>query len=366
MILSLKNVAFCLLDWGLLRPETIVDGDLTILETSRRNLNFKVVRKKGPGFFVKQIQLWNPQIRAEMQREAACYWLPEHDPAFAPLAGIIPKYAHYDAGRSVLITELLPEGESMADYQRRLGQFPPDLSAELGRLLATCHRVGNGDLQSNKHLAAFPKAIPWILSVHQQNPSQFNDLSQGNSQMLSVMRQYPDFQRALDDLRNQWQRNSLIHGDMKWDNCLIESPGAQPGQRKLRIVDWELADVGDGAWDVGAMFQAYLSSWILSMNMPPGVPPAQAMNRAQYPLESMQPSIQSFWTAYRDALGLSGKEAQAWLERSVKYGAARMIQTVYECMFRSPQLTPNALCLLQVSMNILQQPREAIEHLLAL
>jgi hypothetical protein len=35
-------------------------------------------------------------------------------------------------------------------------------------------------------------------------------------------------------------------------------------------------------------------------------------------------------------------------------------------MFRSPQLTPNALCLLQVSMNILRQPREAIEHLLAL
>lgn len=65
-------------------------------------------------------------------------------------------------------------------------------------------------------------------------------------------------------------------------------------------------------------------------------------------------------------MGLSGATAQACLERSAKYGAARMIQTVYEYMFRSPQLTPNALCLLQVSMNILQQPREAIEHLLAL
>ncbi len=366
MILSLKNVAYYLLECGLISPQVLVEGDLMVVETPRRNLNFKAIRRKGRGYFVKQIQVWNPQMSAELQREAVCYWLPQHDASFAPMAEIVPKYAHYDAARSILITELLPAGETVSDFQRRLGKFPVDLAASLGRMLATCHRLGNGELHNNKHLASFPKAIPWILSVHQQTPSQFNDISMGNTQMLGVMQQYPDFHRALDDLRAQWQRNSLIHGDMKWDNCLVEAPTSQSDPLKLKILDWELADLGDACWDVGALFQAYLSCWILSINMPAGVPPSQLLHRAQYPLESMQPAIRSFWEAYRNSLGLTGATAQAWLERSVRYAAARMIQTVFEYMYRSPQLTPNALCLLQVSLNVLQQPREAIQQLLNL
>ena len=61
---------------------------------------------------------------------------------------------------------------------------------------------------------------------------------------------------------------------------------------------------------------------------------------------------------------LDEKAAKAWLERSVMYAAARMIQTGYEYMYQSPQLTASAVCLLQVSVNILKRPAEAIEHLL--
>ena len=366
MILSLQNVAHYLMECGLLRPEAIVDGDVLVVETARRNLNFKVVRRKGPGFFVKQIQIWNPQISAELQREAVCYWLPQHDRVFAPLADIVPRYAHYDPARCILITELFPDGENVSDYHRRLGKFPAELAAALGQRLADYHRLDGGDLQNNQHLASFPRAVPWILSIHQQNPSQFTDISLGNSQMIGVMQQYPDFQRNLDDLRNQWQKNRLIHGDIKWDNCLIETPTAGGQELKLRIVDWELADLGDAGWDVGAIFQAYLSFWILSINLPAGVPPSQSLHLAQYPVEAMQPAIRAFWETYRDRMELAGPAAEACLDRSVKYAAARMIQTVYECMHRSPQLTTNALCLLQVSMNILQQPREAIRDLLAL
>jgi hypothetical protein len=366
MILSLKNVTLYLLECGLLRPEAIVEGDVMIIEAPRRNLNFKVIRKKGPGFFVKQIQVWNAQISAEMQREAACYWLAEHDRAFAPLAAIVPKYAHYDPARSILITELLPDGENVSDFHRRLGSFPVDLAEALGRLLATYHRLADGGVSSNQHLASFPKTVPWILSIHQQNPSLFTEISRGNTQMIGVMQQYPDFQRALDDLRSQWQRDRLIHGDMKWDNCLVEGRAGASEPLKLRLVDWELADVGDACWDVGAVFQAYLSFWILSIQLPAGVLPAQSLHLAQYPVEAMQPAIRRFWETYRDAMELNGPSANAWLNRSVKYAAARMIQTVFEYMQHAPQLTPNAFCLLQVSMNILLKPGEAICDLLAL
>lgn len=366
MLLSLKNVVPYLLECGLIRPEMIVDGDLMIVETPRRNLNFKVIRKPGPGYFVKQIQQWNPQTTAEMQREAACYWLAQHDRDFARLAALVPKYTHYNAARSILITELLPQGENVSEYHRRVGRFPVELGEALGRMLAAYHALAGGDLSNNQHTASFPKAVPWILSLHRQSPAVFGDLSTGNAQMIGVLQQYPDFHRALDDLRNCWQRKNLIHGDMKWDNCIVEALADPEGPLTLRLVDWELADVGDAAWDVGAIFQAYLSFWILSINIAPGVPPAQCLPLARYRIESMQPAIRGFWKTYCDASGLNGPEAEAWLERSAKYAAARMIQTVYEYMQHAPQLTPNALCLLQVSMNILLRPQEAIRDLLAL
>ena len=43
-----------------------------------------------------------------------------------------------------------------------------------------------------------------------------------------------------------------------------------------------------------------------------------------------------------------------------------MIQTAYESMQYSPQIMSNALCLLQVSFNILRDPQEAVTHLLGI
>jgi hypothetical protein len=50
----------------------------------------------------------------------------------------------------------------------------------------------------------------------------------------------------------------------------------------------------------------------------------------------------------------------------MRFGAARMIQTAYETMQFSPQISPHALCMLQVSFNILREPSEAVSHLLGL
>jgi hypothetical protein len=80
----------------------------------------------------------------------------------------------------------------------------------------------------------------------------------------------------------------------------------------------------------------------------------------------MQPAIRSFWDAYLYTVQPDNQKAEELLERSMKYAAARMIQTAYEILNFSSQLTPNTLCMLQVSLNILKDPSEAIEHLLDL
>jgi hypothetical protein len=220
------------------------------------------------------------------------------------------------------------------------------------------------EVEKSSYTVMFSKVPPWILSVHNQAFPSFNFVSSGNSQLIAIVRQFPDFQRHLDGMRDGWRVNSFIHGDMKWDNCLVEHPVEDPETTHLRVVDWELSDLGDSAWDVGAIFQAYISFWILSIPFPIDLG-GDLNERAKYPLESMQPALGAFWRAYGNGVPPEPNEA-GYLERCVKYAAVRMIQTVYEHLYQSAEMTPSALAMLQVSLNMLNRPAEAREHLLGL
>jgi len=135
---------------------------------------------------------------------------------------------------------------------------------------------------------------------------------------------------------------------------------------RLKIVDWELARLGDPCWDVGSVFANYLSFWLFSIPITGEDPPDRFMDLARYPLERMQPAIRSFWQSYVRTMELDAATSDDWLLCAVKYGAARLVQTAYEQMQMSIHLTGNVVCLLQLSLNILQRPREAMVHLLGL
>ena len=95
-------------------------------------------------------------------------------------------------------------------------------------------------------------------------------------------------------------------------------------------------------------------------------PPDRYLELAQYPLEPMQPAIRAYWRAYARGMELQPQAAHEFLTRSMRYAAARLIQTGFEQMQRSAHLTGNQVCLLQLSLNIMRTPQEAIVHLLGI
>jgi hypothetical protein len=129
-------------------------------------------------------------------------------------------------------------------------------------------------------------------------------------------------------------------------------------------VDWELADFGDACWDVGSVFQAYLASWLLSMPGDAGADTTRLAELAAFPLERMQPAIHAFWRAYAGTLGLDGAAAAERLRRSILFAAARLIQTAWEHTAQTEHVPPNVLYLMQVAMNVLTRPDDAVRHLL--
>jgi len=252
--------------------------------------------------------------------------------------------------------------ETLAEHHQRLGKFPVEIAEALANVLGDYHRETREKLEHVPQASIFPKIVPWALSIHQQQPSWFQSLSAANSQLLQIVQKYDQFATALNQLRAHWNHNSLIHGDIKWDNCLVQTEVAS-AKPVVKVVDWEMADLGDALWDVAAILQSYLSYWILSMPVWPGATPEQMIARAPWPLEMLQAPMNAFWKTYREIAEIPATERKTLLFRSISYGAARMIQSAYESLSFSMQMNSNALYLLQVSMNILLNPEEGAVEL---
>jgi len=362
MILSSRTLPHYLVDRGLIPATAVVDGDYSAREMSRRNRNFRVTAGAGPGLFVKQPGDWEPFSTDTLRREATTYLLARDDPDFQALAEMMPRFVDWDAAHYVLTIELLPAGESLAEHHARTGRFPARIARRLGELLGRYHRHAGSAPRDGARGAVYPRGIPWILNVVHHNPSHVGQVSAGNHALVEMLGRYPAFAPALDAVRDGWRRDALIHGDMKWENCLLLSAddAAVP---ELRIVDWELADFGDACWDVGSVFQAYLASWILSIR-DAGARAESLASLASIPIEQMQPGIRAFWSTYVATLGLDARAADERLRRSMLFAAARLIQTAWEHTAYLPHVPPHVLLMMQVAMNILTRPDDAVRHLL--
>jgi sigma54-dependent transcription regulator len=96
------------------------------------------------------------------------------------------------------------------------------------------------------------------------------------------------------------------------------------------------------------------------------MPPEEFLQHARFPLEKMHPDVRSFWYAYRRALNLDTAQSDAFLIKAIRYAAARLLQTAFERVQHATQVTGEAVLLLQLSMNVLERPREATVQLLGM
>jgi hypothetical protein len=364
---SKTHVVHELLRRGLLQKSEIVEGGLTVADCNSRHRNALVMRKAGPGYFVKEAIPTQPMSVQTLMREAATYALVQQgNGALAPLAALMPRFHVWDPLQRLLVLELLPAAENLGAHARRTNTFSEVLAAQFGHALATYHSRAAGTLTRATHGHIFPCTIPWALTISQQAQSSVTNLSGANAQMLSLIQRYPNFPARLQALQASWRRDTLIHGDMKFENCVLSYPNG-PDQPDIRVVDWEIADIGDPRWDVGSMLQSWLSYWIFSMPADGAVnDPEQLVARAHYPLERMQPAMRAFWKSYAETMGLSGPAERDLLDTCISFGAARMIQTVFESMYQLTQLTAHAIFMLQVSLNMLEEPRAAVSELMAI
>lgn len=375
---------------GRVSPDEIVDGGISVVEVTRRNRNFKVIRASGDGYFIKQAKIEDPMLgvhaAATVRVEAILHQLARSDSDFAALVPLLPTFYGYDPARNAAVFGLL-RCDNVADFHRQTGTFPLDIARALAYVLARYHRgvsprpvsvawpTSFGPATQPQQLppttpTPFPGQMPWILSFHRMRRHNMQLPAGGIVQLHDMIANHPQFASALDSVQQEWQVNAFIHGDMKWENCLLSATSSPRGSDQhsdptITIVDWELADFGDACWDAAAIIQAYLAAWVTSMPTS-FVSPEKMLYDAAYPLTSLQPAIRNFWRTYCLAMAFDASTSSRWLLRATRYAALRLIQTAYELLQYSTSINPVAACLLQVSLNMLLQPRKAAVTLLGI
>jgi hypothetical protein len=272
----------------------------------------------------------------------------------------LPPFERFDEDRGVLVLGLLADWDDLRTFHHSEESFPTDVAAALGRALGAIHRETRRDETEPE-----PEASPLVLTLQRPGLALFRDASATTIELVKLIQQAPGFGDLLDDVRRDWRRSAVIHVDVKWDNCLFRR---RPGEKgaELRIIDWESAVLGDPCWDIGAALSQYLSAWLFSIPVTGGTQPDRFPDLARFPLERMHAAMRACWAAYADERGIQGDERMRACLRSVRYAAARLLQTALEAAQMSTEMTGTLVLHLQLAANILNRPEVAARDLLQL
>jgi Ser/Thr protein kinase RdoA (MazF antagonist) len=348
-MLKQSHVAHYLLSLGLVKPQAVVDGELTIADASRRNCVFLASTRAGPTYVVKQAAR---RHAATLAHEAAVLAvLAEAE----ELAGRVPRVVRFGPEQARLVLCTPAGAQSWSDHHGN-GRSPRLLPRILGRTLAAVHRFRGDEVQ------APPPGVDamWGLSLPEPPHDALLTMSVGAQDLLARIQASQAFCERLLGLRDAPAEDTLIHGDLRWDNCLaVAAPGAGRRTRAL-LVDWELAGPGPAAYDVGAVLAEYLAAWVGSIPIVEPNDPSRLAAQARRPLARLRPAMQSFWAAYRAA------NPRCRLTRAVEYAAVWLLQTAIEQAQRLLAPTAHVVTLIQLADNLLQAPDHAARNLMGL
>lgn len=374
------EIVALLLDRKLIEARHLLEHPFRIIDRSRRNQNLELICATGPSYFVKLGV--GTERRRTVAHEADLYrLLGAMTASFAPRVGsnatlqrFLPRCHGFDAERVALIVELEPGAQSVAERLVSVGRFSKSLAREVGMALASLHDAtsfAEGDRQGAwfRRLPPFPP-LPFRLS--RPDVSMLQQCSAANLELIRLVQGDLGLAQGLVRAEAEWVPETLIHADARFDNWILLRAGKSRAAR-VKLVDWELAGLGDPAWDVGCVFEDFLKSWLLSA--PLSESPEASLARARRPLSSLLPALGRFWQAYREHREQWGRkrersfdapDAERLLHRATRLAGVRLIQRAFELLQSENRLSGSAVYLLQLSANLMARPEDASARLLGI
>jgi thiamine kinase-like enzyme len=342
----------------LVRSSSLIEDGFHIEDVSRRNCNLRIEIPHALGYFVKIAT--DPERKRTLAREARTYRFLRSGAHGVRCRAVLPRVRLFDREASVLVLELLDRENLKTLCISRRG-FAVARLRQIARALATLHReLSRAPSQRRAYRAFCP--VPFDMP----HPTRTFLLasSPASVQMLRIVRDSDLLSERLTQLSQTWRERaqaepSLIHGDLRLDNCCVKARST-----RIRIVDWELAGWGDPLWDAAAVLADLASAWLMSAPTATGSEPAAGIPYATIPIESLRSAGREFWGTYATVRGLVGVGRAEALRTMMDYVAARLLQLTYEHLQGDSSLTVHAIGHCQLSENLMRRPIDGAAQIL--
>ena len=206
-----------------------------------------------------------------------------------------------------------------------------------------------------------PSDSEWGLSLAEPAYELLLDMSAGAQDVVARVQASASVCGWLEDLARDRADDAIVHGDLRWENCLVLAAAGGARRTRVLLIDWELAGRGTAAFDVGTVLAEYLRAWVWSIPIVDARDPGRLLARAGRPLSHMRPALQAFWVAYRSAR----PEGPA-LRDVIRLAAVRVLQIAVERAERVTRAPAHVVTLLQLADGMLRAPEDAGQQLLGL
>ncbi|HEY5786975.1 MAG TPA: phosphotransferase [Microlunatus sp.] len=242
-----------------------------------------------------------------------------------PLAAALPVPLVVDEDRQLLVLSDVGGPDGTGSLAQQVGfptllrasrtsdevpvpRVPPATTGALGRTVGALHRATAG--------FPLPPAPPPLVLALVGRPEQTagaGTLSTLVRSTLSVLDGRPLIAEAVAELRRP-VAGCLVNHDLKWDNVVLTGPTQQPV-----LLDWELAGLGDPAWDLGCLLAEHL------------------VRGSHDDGDGLDDAARALLTGYRDGAGLCPVVVATLARRVVLATALRIAQLALEVAY-----TPHA------------------------
>lgn len=352
---TINTIHDFLLDQGLISPSSLVFDDFEATSINRRNKNIQVTSlDKEANFLIKQVADTNLESAKTLKTEAEFYKY--FNGKFPTLEGFLPETKFICLEDIVLVMKFHDGAMPLWKYynEKTIDKFPQNTAKTIGKLLGSFHNYfSQQEILEDETLSFLKEDMPFIFQLHKPHPSKLSHISSGGHEFIKHLQSQGDIMLLFNESQKSWVSNSLIHGDIKLDNFIVLNPEHE-NSTQLKLVDWEMAQIGDYAWDLAGIFNDFIFWWVISM--PDNLSPEEMVQKAKFPFNKLHPAINIYWTSYCETRGFSEEDSNVLLKKVIFYSGFRVLQTSFEISSKFDAIPSIARVLLNMGKSILKNP----------
>jgi thiamine kinase-like enzyme len=354
----LKGLALC----------TDADQDLVQIDSiPAKNFNLLVTLSNGHKYLVKQERCgFDGKTTGEFLNEWRIQEFLQQFPELENFRALLPVVLHFDSESYIMVSQYLDDYRDLVDFYTKENIFPSAIASSIGTLIATIHR---STYNRPEYREFFYKTntlpinrVKYVTNkLERVEPEIFGMVPPDVLKFISLYQRYDSLGQAMAELSTAFNPCCLTHNDLKVNNILLHVDSHKSSEKIVRLIDWERANWGDPAFDLGILITTYLVIWLNSLVISNSLTIEESLRLATIPLEKIQPSIAALTCTYFDNFPEILEHRPDFLLRVVQFTGFGLIQQVLAMMQNQASLGNTGIVILQVAKSLLCRPEQSMQ-----